>query len=171
MKIWSNLEKILDFVVEIMGKMGWVLIAYCMIFGLIDVILRYIFNSPTLWIGTTLQAAMVLMACMAGAYSLNHDSFVKLDLFYANFSERKKAIFDILTLVFTVLYLYILITKGIDAASASIRMKQVTPTAIPIPIYLIKPFIPFAGAMVLLVALKKFIHDVQTIITGRKTHQ
>lgn len=170
MKTWSNIEKILDFLVEVMGKIGWLLIGYCMIFGLTDVILRYIFNSPTLWIGTTLQAAMVLMACMAGAYSLNHDSFVKLDLFYAKFSERKKAIFDILTLVITLLYLYVLITKGIDAASASIRMKQVTPTAIPIPIYLIKPFIPFAGVMVLLVALKKFVRDVQTIVTGRKIY-
>lgn len=168
MKTWSHIEKGIDFIVEVMGRIGWVLILFCMAFGLADVILRYCFNSPTLWIGTTLQAAMVLMACMAGAYALNHDAFVKLDLFYAKFSPRKKAICDIITVCITGLYIYVLITKGIDAAMLSLKLKQVTPTVIPIPIYLIKPFIPFGGLIVLLVVIKKLVRDIRTVITGER---
>lgn len=166
MKIWSIVERGIDFIVEVMGRIGWFLILFCMIFGFTDVILRYFFNAPTLWIGPALQVAMVLMACMGGAYALNHDAFVKLDLFYARFSPRKKAICDILTAVITGFYIYVLITKGIDAAMLSLKLKQVTPTVIPMPLYLIRPFIPFAGFIVMLVVIKKLVRDIRTVIYG-----
>ena len=39
---------------------------------------------------------VVLLACVGGVYALRYDSFVKLDLFYANASTRKKAILDLM---------------------------------------------------------------------------
>ena len=81
MKFWNKTEKVIDFIAEAMGRVGWVLLLYLMIFGVSDVFLRYVLNAPSLWISTTLQIAMVLMACVGGVYALNDDNFVKLDLF------------------------------------------------------------------------------------------
>lgn len=142
MKIWGLIEKAIDFIAEAFGRVGWVLILYCMFFGVSDVFLRYVLNSPSLWISSTLQIAMVLVACVGGVYALNDNAFVKLDLFYANFSPRKKAICDILTVGYTALFLGVLIWKGTTAALLSVKMNQVTPTSIPIPIYPLKIFIP-----------------------------
>ncbi|WP_028583122.1 TRAP transporter small permease subunit [Desulfogranum mediterraneum] len=166
MKIWNMIEKGIDGLVEIMGKIGWILVLYCMVLGVSDVFLRYVLNAPSLWIGTTIQAAMVLMACVGGAYALNHNAFVKLDLFYANFSRKKKAFCDILTVVYTLLFLGVLIWKGIAAAQLSIKFKQMTPTGVPIPIYPIKTFIPFAGGVVLLVVIKKLVNDIITLFSS-----
>lgn len=171
MKLWSMTERTIDFIVEAMGRIGWLLILYCMIFGVTDVFLRYVLNSPSLWIATTLQVAMVLMACMGGAYALNHDSFVKLDLFYARFSTRKKAICDIITVVFSFLFLGVLIWKGADAALLSLKLKQVTPTSIPIPIYPIKILIPITAVVVLLVVIKKLVNDIRTVVSGHKSRK
>ncbi|MEW6622467.1 MAG: TRAP transporter small permease subunit [Bacillota bacterium] len=168
MKVWSKIEQIIDLISEGLGRFGWLLVLYCMGFGLYDVILRYVFNQPSLWISVTLQYAMVLLACVAGAYALNNDAFVKLDLFYARFSPRTKAVCDIVTFGLGFLYLYVLITKGIQAAQLSFAMKQVTPTVIPIPLYHLKAFIPFAAFCVLLVAIKKLINDVLTVIGYEK---
>lgn len=168
MKFWNMTEKVIDFIAEAMGRIGWVLLLYCMIFGVTDVFLRYVLNQPSLWISTTVQIAMVLMACVGGVYALNGDNFVKLDLFYANFSPRKKAICDIITVVFTVMFLGVLIWKGAAAAQLSVKMKQVTPTSIPFPIYPIKIFIPIAAIIMLLVVIKKFVNDVITVVTGEK---
>jgi TRAP-type mannitol/chloroaromatic compound transport system permease small subunit len=168
MKLWSMMEKAIDFIAEAMGRIGWVLILYCMFFGVTDVFLRYVLNSPSLWISSTLQIAMVLTACVGGVYALNDDAFVKLDLFYANFSPRKKAICDIITVSYTVLFLSVLIWKGTTAALLSVKMNQVTPTSIPIPIYPLKIFIPISGVFMALVVIKKLVHDVQTVITGKK---
>ncbi|WP_164989290.1 TRAP transporter small permease subunit [Roseovarius sp. A46] len=158
------LEWITHAISEIMGRVGWFLILYCMVFGVTDVFLRYALNAPSQWIGTTLQAAMVLLACAGGVYALQHDSFVKLDLFYANASSRKKALLDILTAPFAILFLVILIWKGYEAASLSLMLNQQTPTSIPIPIYPIKFAIPVAGGMVLLIFVKHLIRNLSTLL-------
>jgi TRAP-type mannitol/chloroaromatic compound transport system permease small subunit len=155
------LDAITSAVSEFMGRIGWILILYCMAFGVSDVFLRYAMNQPSQWIGTTLQAAMVLLACAGGVYSLQHDSFVKLDLFYASARDRTKAILDILTAPFAILFLIILIWKGYGAAALSAKLNQFTPTAVPIPIYPIKSAIPLTGCLILLIVLKKFLRDVR----------
>jgi TRAP-type mannitol/chloroaromatic compound transport system permease small subunit len=166
MQLWRGLARLIDGVAEFLGRIGWLLILYCMIFGVTDVFLRYVMNAPSQWIGTTVQAAMVLIACTGGAYALKHDAFVKLDLFYAAASGRTKAVLDVLTAPFAFLFLSVLIWKGIDAAMMSIRLNQVTPTSIPIPIYPIKSAIPLTAGIVLLIVLKKFFLDIRTVIQG-----
>ena len=168
MKIWSMAERAIDMIAQVTRKIGWVLLLYCMILGVTDVFLRYILNNPSQWISTTVQVAMVLMACVGGVYALNDDAFVKLDLFYANFTPRKKAICDIITVVFTFLFLAVLIWKGTSAALLSIKLKQVTPTSIPIPIYPLKVFIPISGVIMLLVVIKKLVNDIRTVISGKE---
>ncbi len=168
MKLWRIIEKAIDFIAEAMGRIGWFIILYCMFLGVTDVFLRYVLNSPSLWISTTVQAAMVILACVGGIYSLNDNAFVKLDLFYANFSPKKKAICDIITVVFTFLFLTVLIWKGTSAAMMSIKFKQVTPTSIPIPIYPIKTFIPIAAVIMMLVVLKKLVNDLITLFSSNK---
>jgi len=146
-----------------MGKLGWLLIIYMMSFGLYDVIMRYLFNKPSLWIWLTLQFAMVAFAAVAGGYALLHGAFVKLDLFYGRLSPRGKAILDVFTFVFTFLYCFVLIWKGIEAANASFTIRQMTPTAIRMPLYHLKSLIPLGGLLVLLVAVKKFVLDIRTV--------
>lgn len=160
--ILRGLDAVTHAISEILGRVGWLLILYCMAFGVSDVFMRYALNAPSQWIGTTLQAAMVFLACVGGVYALQHDSFVKLDLFYANASRRRKAVLDILTAPFAIMFLVALIWKGYQAASLSIMLNQHTPTSVPIPIYPIKSAIPLAGIIVLLIVVKNLIRDVMT---------
>ena len=166
MKVWQAVERVTDFIAEAMGRVGWVLILYCTLFGVTDVFLRYVLNSPSLWISTTLQYAMVILACVGGIYSLNANAFVKLDLFYANFSAKKKAVCDLITVVFTFLFLAVLVWKGYEAARLSVMLNQVTPTSIPLPIYPLKIFFPITGVIMLLIVIKKMVHDIQ-ILTSK----
>jgi TRAP-type mannitol/chloroaromatic compound transport system permease small subunit len=168
MKVWSKAELTVDFISEWLGRIGWLIILYALVFGLYDVIARYFFNHPSLWISITIQYAMVLLACVSGAYALNSGTFIKVDLFYEKFSPRTKAICDIITFAFAFLYLYVLITKGIEAALASFARKEMTPTAIRIPLYHLKMVIPFGAFFVLLVAIKKLVQDVQMAIGYQK---
>lgn len=166
MRVWNRLGKSIDFLAESAGMFGWFLVLYCMVFGVADVFMRYALNSASLWISTTVQAAMVLIACVGGIYALKHESFVRLDIIYASLSQRARAICDLITSVFTFLFLGALIWKGWDAAMLSVRLNQHTPTVIPIPIYPIKIFIPIAAAIVLLVVLKQLAQNVR-VITGK----
>lgn len=164
--VQHHAERGIDAISKLCGWVGWLLILYCMCFGVTDVFLRYALNMPSMWIGTSIQAAMVLIACVGGVYALNLKAFVKLDLFYAGASARNRALLDILTVPFTILFLAVLIWKGWDAAMLSIRLNQVTPTGIPIPIYPIKTAIPLTGVLVLLIVLKQLFIDIRTLATG-----
>lgn len=165
--ILKGAGKVIDGISEVMGVIGFLLIMYCMVFGVADVFLRYVLNAASQWIAATIQAAMVLIACMGGAYALKHEAFIKLDLFYAKFSKRKKAICDIITSVFTFSFLGVLIWKGVDAAAMSIKLNQMTPTAVPVPIYPVKTMIPIAAFVVLLIVIKQFFQDVRTLVGGK----
>lgn len=167
MKIWNQVGLTIDYISEFLGRIGWLLVLYAMIFGLSDVILRYFFNKPSLWISVTIQYAMVLLACVSGPYALKNGAFVKLDVFYDKFSSRTKAVADTITFTFAFLYLYVLITKGIDTAASSFARREMTPTAIPIPLYHLKAIIPLGAFCTLLVTVKKLVFDVRTVIGYR----
>lgn len=169
--MWYWCGRSIDAISEFSGWLGWIFILYCMCFGVTDVFLRYALNEPSMWIGTSIQAAMVLIACVGGAYALNHGAFVKLDLFYANASRRNKALLDVLTVPFTLVFLAVLIWKGIDAAQLSIKLNQVTPTGVPIPIYPIKSMIPLGAAVVMLVVLKQLVIDIRTVMAGQSLQE
>lgn len=165
--IMQKIELSIDVISDIMGKIGWLLVIYALIFGITDVALRYLFNMPSLWISITIQYSMVLLACVAGPYALNNEKFVKLDVFYERFSDRTKAIVDILTFFIAFIYLYVLITKGFEAAMNSYSRNEMTPTSIKIPLYHLKFVIPLSAAITMLIVLKKFGIDIATAITGK----
>ena len=165
--LWNRTAWTINAISELMGRIGWMIVLYAMTLGLIDVALRYIFHTPSMWISVTIQYSMVLLACVSGPYALNNGSFVKLDVFYENFSDRTKAIVDTITSVLTFLYLYVLITKGFDLAMSSLSRNEMTPTAVKIPLYHLKFVIPIAAIITMLVALKKLGFDLRTIVTGK----
>lgn len=166
MNIWNKLDQTLYSTNEWLSKICWFVIFYLMIFGVYDVMMRYIFNSPSLWIWLSLQFGMVTMACLGGAYALQKGAFVKLDLIYGRLSTRTKAILDIITFSFTLLYSFVLVWKGIEAANTAWSIHQMTSTAIRLPLYHLKSLIPLGGLLVMLVAIRKLIMDIK-ILRGR----
>ncbi len=167
MLLWRRYEKAIDILAQTMGVIGALLVLYCMVFGVTDVFLRYALNAASMWISTTLQAVMVLIACVGGVYALNHDSFVRLDVIYAGFSPKTRAVCNLGTSVLTFLFLGALIWGGWDAAMLSVMLNQTTPTAVPIPIYPIKIFIPIAAVFVLLVVIRQLGNDI-AILAGKR---
>lgn len=168
MKVWNRTGQALDSVNEVMLRAGWILVLYIMCFGLADVILRYVFNAPSLWIYLTLQFSMVVLVALCGGYALHQGAFVKMDVFYTHFSPRGKAIADIFTFVLTLLFAVMLIWKGAAHFMSSLEIRQLTPSAIPLPVYPIKAFIPVGGCLLLAVAVRKLISDIRTVL-GKRT--
>lgn len=164
MKVWSKIGQAIESTNEWAGRAVWIVIIYLMCLGVFDVVMRYLFNKPSLWIWLTLQFAMVILACLGGGYALQKGAFVKLDIFYGRLSTRTKAILDTITFSFTLLYCSVLIWKGIEAAHSAFSIHQMTSTAIRLPLYHLKALIPLGGLLVLLVAIKKFVLDVRIVL-------
>lgn len=69
-----------------------------------EVIARYVFNSPTNWAHESMFLMFGMQYLISGAYLLREDSHVRVDVIYLMFSDRFKAITDIVTSLFFFLF-------------------------------------------------------------------
>ncbi|WP_169544057.1 TRAP transporter small permease subunit [Sneathiella aquimaris] len=65
-----------------------------------EVVVRYVFNSPTNWAHESMFLMFGMQYLVAGAYAMLTGSHVRVDIFYAKFSPRGKACVDLLTSIF-----------------------------------------------------------------------
>ncbi|MEJ6393005.1 TRAP transporter small permease subunit [Gymnodinialimonas sp. 2305UL16-5] len=78
------------------------------------------FFNPTLWTLEMAQFAMVAYYIIGGPYALQMGSHVRMDLFYGNWSPRRKAAIDALTVFFLIFYLGIMLYGGLGSTSYSL---------------------------------------------------
>jgi TRAP-type mannitol/chloroaromatic compound transport system permease small subunit len=75
---------------------------------------------PSLWTLETAQYLMVAYFILGGAYSIQLDANVRMDLVYGAFSLRRKAMLDIVTIFFLITYLCFLLAGGLNSFTYSL---------------------------------------------------
>lgn len=78
------------------------------------------FFLPSLWTLEIAQFAMVSYYILGGPYSIQLGSNVRMDLFYGEWSTRKKAQIDAITVFFLLFYLGILLYGGLGSLAYSL---------------------------------------------------
>lgn len=75
---------------------------------------------PTLWTLEMAQFVMVAYYILGGPYSIQLGSNVRMDLFYGGWSTRKKAWFDVMTVLLLIFYLCVLLYGAISSTAYSL---------------------------------------------------
>ncbi|MEM8744381.1 MAG: TRAP transporter small permease subunit [Pseudomonadota bacterium] len=78
------------------------------------------FFLPSIWTLEIAQFALVAYYIMGGPYSIQLGSNVRMDLFYGQWSARKKAKFDAFTVLFLIFYLGVLLYGGLGSTAYSL---------------------------------------------------
>lgn len=78
------------------------------------------FFLPSLWTLEMAQFAMVAYYMLGGPYSIQMGSNVRMDLFYGDWSPRKKAWWDLVTVFFLIFYICVLIYGGVSSTAYSL---------------------------------------------------
>ena len=152
--------------------MHWaVLILFILL--LLDVLMRYAVGAPISWSQQASKLLFGVYAILGGGYLLARREHVNVDLFYGNFSKRRKALVDILTSFLFFLMLFTLLPKSIDMASASVCMGEGHPPwckwevdelAIwKAPLWPSKWMIVVAAVLLLLQGVVKLIADIMIV--------
>ena len=76
--------------------------------------------TPTLWTLEMAQFTMVAYYILGGPYSIQMGTNVRMDLLYGNWSIRKKAWFDLLTVLLLIFYLCVLLYGAISSTAYSL---------------------------------------------------
>ena len=166
MRLLSPL-RIIDKINKAVGEVSSFLIYILMGMILYEVILRYLFNSPTAWahdLSTHVFAASVVLA---GGYVLLHEGHVNMDVILKRLPTRAGAILNLVTYLFFFFFCVILIWKTWDGAVRAVGFMEVTNTPAHIPIYPVKALLPLGPILLLLQGIAKYIRYIQTAITGK----
>ncbi|MEI2384325.1 TRAP transporter small permease subunit [Breoghania sp. JC706] len=95
------------------------LFAMYLVFAMMGILLYSSFmNSffiPPLWGLEMAQFLMVAYYMLGGAWSLQADDHVRMDLVYGRWSPRSRAIIDAITVIFLLVYLVVLLYGGISS--------------------------------------------------------
>jgi TRAP-type mannitol/chloroaromatic compound transport system permease small subunit len=108
-----------------------------------------------------------IYAVLGGGYLLARRDHVNVDLFYGNFSKRKKAIVDIVTSFLFFLLLFVLVIESFGLAADSVARWEKDHLAVwKAPLWPSKCLIVVAAALLLLQGIVKLIADI-LIVMGR----
>ena len=91
-----------------------------------------------------------------------------MDAIYNLFSERKRAIIDILTFIFFLAFVGILLKEGIPSAITSIVKGEYSPSAWHAPRWPTDLAIPLGALLILFQGVAKFIRDLYLAVTKNK---
>ena len=138
------------------------------IFVLIAVLMWSVFSKqafiiPSYW---TLEMAQYLLAAyylLGGPYSIQLGANVRMDLFYANWSPRRKAWTDCFTILLLIFYLSVMLYGGIDSLQYSYKYQQHSATMWRPLIWPIKAVMCTGLFLMILQAISELIKDIATL--------
>jgi len=133
---------------------------------LIEVIGRFAFNHPTIWAHESATHLFGFYLIMAGGYLILIDFHTRVDVLWARFSPRGRAIIDLCTCGFVFLFLGMLFWQSIPMFLKSFQIGEVSQTPFAPPIYPLKACLVLGSFLILLQFIAKFIRDIHTAVTG-----
>ncbi|WP_171231175.1 TRAP transporter small permease subunit [Ruegeria sp. HKCCA4812] len=118
------------------------------------------FFLPSLWTLEMAQFAMVAYYILGGPYSIQMGSNVRMDLLYGEWSDRRRAWTDAITVLFLIIYLSVMIYGGYDSLSYSLQYGERSPTAWRPYLWPIKVIMVVGLFLMLLQAISELFKDI-----------
>ena len=167
----SFLKTILTIIDSVNNRIGNLLSYFLFLFFvllLVEVILRYFFNSPTVWGNELTQMLFAVYVILCGGYILRWGGHVNVDILYSRFPTKGKALVDIITFTLFLIFCGTLLIYGGSLAWESLSRLEHSQSAWNPPLYPVKLMIPTGAFLLLLQGTAKLIRDIVTLFTGEK---
>ena len=160
--------KTIDKIIHTIAKINSYILVILVLFIIIDIFRRYLLNSGSI----TLQEIewhlfdIIFLSALSITYLVNEN--VRVDIFYANFTEKTKAIIDLIGHIFIIIpFISVLIYYSLDFVSMSFIQQESSsdPGGLAYR-YLIKGYILFAFFLLILTSFSKISNEIETLKKG-----
>ena len=131
-----------------------------------DVLMRYVFSSSYAAVTEMEWHLFAAIFMMGAAYTLKQDKHVRVDVFYARFSDKGKAWVNLLgTLLFLMPFCIVVIQSAIPFVQNSYRVLETSPDPGGLPArFIIKSVIPLGFSLLLLQGISEILKSVKTLL-------
>jgi len=156
----NRLTRAIDWISEKSGVFVafWTINAVCFYF--FEVVMRYFFNMPTIWVHEASYLLLGMQYMLAGAYALLHGAHVRVDVVYNKLPERGRVGMDIFTSVFFFAFAFALTATSWTFFHDSWEMHEVTMETWGIQHWPVKGMMLLGSLLLLLAGFSKFLKDI-----------
>ncbi|WED22627.1 TRAP transporter small permease subunit [Vibrio sp. JC009] len=121
------------------------------------------FFMPSLWTLESAQFAMVAYYILGGAYAIQLNANVRMDLFYGEWSVKQRAWVDAFTVFFLIFFLIVLLYGGLESTLYSLEYGQRSRTAWRPLLWPIKAVMCTGFVLMILQAVSQLFKDIAII--------
>ena len=136
------------------------------------VVLRYAYGSSFIWMQESVVYLHAALFMLAIGYAYLQDGHVRVDVLYADWSPRAKAVADLLSILFAVLpFCALVIWACWPYVSLSWRLKEGAMSVGGLPfVYVLKALIPTMAVLLALQAIAIALRAVAVLTGDAATH-
>jgi len=162
MKFLKKYILVIDRVNENLGRWTSWLTTFLVLVVSYDVFSRYLLNISIVGVQELEWHIFAVIFLLAAAYTYKIDEHVRVDVFYSNFSEKKKAWVNLLgVILFLIPFCVIVIYISEFFVFSSFRMGETSPDAGGLPArYILKAFIPLSFFFILLQGISQAFKSI-----------
>lgn len=125
-----------------------------------EVIMRYIFNQPTIWVHESCFLLFGMQYLLAGAYTLLTGGHVRVDVLYIKLPPRGRVGMDIFTSVFFFIFAIALLGTSWGFFMSSYGMGETTVETWGIQYWPVKGMMVLGAVLLLLAGISKLAKDI-----------
>jgi TRAP-type mannitol/chloroaromatic compound transport system permease small subunit len=133
-----------------------------------EVVLRYFFNSPTIWAHGYSQRIFGTYFIMVGAFTLLRNGHVRVDLFLVHFPFRLRKLFDLLNYAFLTLWGTVLVVEGWSFFWKAWELKEVDEMALAHPVYPVKFLLVVGAILITFQGISFFMTTMISLVKGEE---
>lgn len=152
--------RVVDRVNRAIGRVVMYLVFVMIALQLYSSIARSILHAPIDWGMEMSQFILSGYYLLGGGYSLQLDSHVRMDLLYGRWSPRRRAVTDVITVLFLLFYLGVLLTGAISSTGYAIEYGQKNYTAWAPMLWPVKLVMTIGIALMVLQVVATLLRDI-----------
>ena len=164
----NRLTRVLDWLSDQSGIFValWTVNAVCAYF--FEVVARYIFNAPTIWVHQASFLMFGMQYLLAGAFAYLHGDHVRVDVLYVKLPKRGQAGADVFTSIFFFICALALLGSSWRFFMDAVSMFEVTEETWRVQLYPVKGAMVLGAVLLVLAGLSKLLKDLKLFIRAEE---
>ena len=168
MGIFSAVTSALHKIFSAFSKVSqWVLFILTMIV-FYDVVLRYVFNNPTIWALEISEYMLVFLGFFMAADIQAKKRHIKMDFFYSVFPQAVRSCLDALFHMGTAGFSLLLLWSSMKMTITAYRYDSLSNSLLETPLFIPYSIIPLAMLMLLLQSIIDLFEDISHMKVHKK---
>ncbi|MGI9272386.1 MAG: TRAP transporter small permease subunit [Woeseiaceae bacterium] len=158
-------QSLIDRFSDATGKLTAWLTLLMVLATVVVVVLRYVFDIGLIWLQESIIWMHATVFMVGAAYTLMHEEHVRVDVFYRNMSLQRKALIDLLGVLFFLLPMCVFLAiKSYDFAATSWTMNEASRESGGLPF----PFLPIIKSVLVIMPVTVGLQGIAMLLRSAR---